>query len=147
MRKSFELIILIVLNATSSGKCQPPPTFPPIVLPICSVLANAAEYDGKEVTVRGIYRFEIHGSELWGPECESPDKMVSVSRTLGSTDSKKIRKAWRKIGTHERAEVVFRGTFMICRGERAIMCTASIVKFYEFQVRECLFVQPQAAPK
>jgi hypothetical protein len=141
------LALVSVLGTAAYGKHAQPPS-PPPALPICSLLAKAGEYDGKEVTVRGIYRFEIHGSEFFGPECRSPENMVSLSGALDSRDSKDIRKAWRKIGAHERADVVLRGTFMICRGDRAYVCHASILNLYQIDVREYLFVQPaQAEPK
>jgi hypothetical protein len=141
MRNCFTLFAIMAFAATAFGKQNRPPS-PPAALPICSVLAKAAEYDGKEVIVRGIYRFEIHGSELFGEECRSQESNVSLSGVLDSRDSKDIRRAWRKIGAHEPADVVLRGTFMICRGDRAYVCHASILNLYEIEVREYLFVQP-----
>jgi hypothetical protein len=51
------LLLVIILSTAAWGKDnQTPPPAPP-ALPICSVVAKAAEYDGREVTVRRIYRF------------------------------------------------------------------------------------------
>ncbi len=51
--------------APQNGKSDPPVA----AIPFCTVLENAAAYDGKEVTVSGIYYRVIHGSILTGQTC------------------------------------------------------------------------------
>jgi hypothetical protein len=36
---------------------------------LCTLVENAAQYDGKEVLVRGLYRMVLHGSILSGSTC------------------------------------------------------------------------------
>ena len=115
MTKSINLLLVAILVAAAYGKDERTPLGAPSAQSICSVLSKAAEYDGKEVTVRGIYRYEIHGSELFGGECRSREMNVSLSDAPDFRESKGIRKAWRNIPSSEPADVVLRGKFVICR--------------------------------
>jgi hypothetical protein len=138
--RSLSLLLVIVLSTAAWGKDKQTPPTAPSALPICSVVAKAAEYDGKEVTVRGIHRFEIHGTEFYGQECNSRETRVSLSGAPDFKESRAIRKAWRKVPSNESADVVLRGRFVICRSYGN--CSGGILGLYGIQVREVLFVQP-----
>lgn len=140
MGKSVNLLLVVILSAAAYGKDERTPPSAPPALPICRVLAKAAEYDGKEVTVRGIYRFEIHGSELFGEGCRSRENNVSLSGAPDFKLDKEVRKAWRKIPPHAPADVVLRGRFVVCTSENN--CAGAFLNQYEIKVREYLFVQP-----
>lgn len=139
MRRSVILFLVAILSTAAYAKDERTPPPAPPALSICSVLAKAAEYDGKEVTVRGIYRFEIHGSELFGQGCRSRENNVSLRSAPDSKDSKQVRKAWRMIRPGEPVDVVLRGRFVICRSDN---CFGAFLDTYEIEVREYLFVQP-----
>jgi hypothetical protein len=143
MAKWAKLLLVAPLIVAAYGKDNQAPVSTAPAHPICSVLSKAAEYDGKEVTVSGIYRFEIHGAELFGRECRSREMNVSLSNAPDFRESKEIRKAWRRISSGEPADVVLRGKFVICRSDGN--CPGAMLDLYGIQVREYLSVQPAPA--
>jgi hypothetical protein len=109
------------------------------------VLSNPAGYDRKEITVRGIYQFEIHGSEFWGRDCVSRDKMVNM-RAVNVKAHKQFVKGMRKLQAHQPADMVIRGRFWIAQEGRCFGGPAC--DLYEIEETELLWVQPiQDDPK
>lgn len=143
----INMLLMAILVVAAYGKDERTPPSAPSAQSICSVLSKPAEYDGKEVTVRGIYRFEIHGSELFGRECRSREMNVSLSNAADFKESKEIRKAWRKIPSSEPVDVVLRGKFVICRSYGN--CPGAMLDLYGIQVQEYLSVvqSAQVEPK
>ncbi len=113
-------------------------TVAPPALPICSVLAKAAEYDGKEVTVGLTYYLNIEGGMGGGPEC--PHENVGLRNAPDFKESKRIRKAWGKMGKHGPVYLVVRGTFTVCREGNCFV--GMYWAPYRIEVREDLFVRP-----
>lgn len=83
-------------------------------IPICTILADAARYDGKEVTVSGIYRMVIHGSILMGSGCPKDD--VNLRRTAQWKGDKRAVATIRSLTKKDQfqsVDVVSRGVFRI----------------------------------
>jgi hypothetical protein len=109
-------------------------------LPICTVLANASKYDGKEITVRGLYRMVIHGSILSGPECFNTNINLrgspgykADSRAAGVERSLTKKDQFRKI------DEVLRGTFRVAHTGQ---CFGQNCLSYEVEVVELLCAAP-----
>lgn len=83
-------------------------------IPICTALADTAKYDGKVVTVSGVYRMVIHGSILTGPACPKDD--VNLRRAAHWKGDKRavatIRSLIKK-DQFQSVNVVSRGTFRV----------------------------------
>jgi hypothetical protein len=81
-------------------------------IPLCTVLADAGRFDGKEVTVKGLYRMVIHGSVLMSPACSQT--LVNMRRISGEKPNKQaetvIRSLTKKDQFHP-VDVVLRGNF------------------------------------
>ncbi len=109
-------------------------------VPLCTVLSDAPKYDGKEITVRGLYRMVIHGSVLMSPAC-SPT-YVNMRRALDEKPNKQalavIRSLTRKDQFHP-VDVVLRGNFRVahegCFGQNCLL--------YEIEETELLCAQPE----
>jgi hypothetical protein len=87
-------------------------------IPLCAVLSDASRYDGKEITVRGLYRMVIHGSVLMSPPCDQT--YVNMRRMSDEKPNKQalavIRSLTKKDPFHS-AEVVVRGYFRVAHGD------------------------------
>lgn len=112
-------------------------------LPLCTVLANANQYDGKEITVRGLHRMVIHGSVLVGADCPRIDvnlrggpqykadkRALAVARSLTKKDQ------------FYPVDEILRGIFRVAQKEQ---CFGQICAHYEIEVSELLCAQ--APPK
>src|SRR5689334_9590878 len=109
MRNVTLLLFLACWGVTA--QCQQERCFrAPDVVPLCSVLAKAADYDGKEIIVRGVYRRIFHGSVLSSPNCRQQKQEVDVRFAARYIISKKDLKTLRKLtGNMKPADVVFKG--------------------------------------
>jgi hypothetical protein len=105
------------------------------------VLAKAADYDGKDITVRVIYQSNPEGGISYGPEC--PHEYVSLRKAPGFRPNKGVQREWRKMGAYRPVDLVLRGRFTICRGQNCFV--GMNWSPYQIEVREYLFVQPAAA--
>ncbi|MGO8817960.1 MAG: hypothetical protein ACLQVG_25225 [Terriglobia bacterium] len=140
MGKIVLLAFASFLATGAYGKHEQPPS-PPPALPICSILAKAAEFDGKDVTVRMIY-YPTPESRLGnGPEC--PRESVGIQIAPDFKPNKTVQKAWRKIGAYEPVDVVLRGKFTLCRESNCFIHLYWTP--YRIDVQEYLSVQPAAA--
>ncbi len=82
----------------------------PAVIPLCSLASKAAEYNGKEIKVRGFYRHLFHGAILSSPGC--PHQKINVrfvKKLSGAKDDLKTLGAL--ADGHTATEVVFRARF------------------------------------
>lgn len=105
-------------------------------IPICAVLANAAKYDGKEVTVSGVYRMVIHGSILTGAACSKDD--VNLRRAANWKGNKRavaIIRSLTKKDQFQPVDVVSRGTFRVAHEGR---CFGQNCLKYEIEETELL---------
>lgn len=109
-------------------------------LPICKVLADARTYDGKTITVEGIYRAVIHGSVLYGPDCSKTG--VNVRQASDYKADKQALRTMRAVMKKDWSQpvgVVVRGTFRVatlehCFGENCLQ--------YEMEEHELLCATP-----
>jgi hypothetical protein len=83
-------------------------------IPICTLLADAAKYDGTEITLRGVYRMVIHGSILMGPACPKDD--VNLRRAAywkGDHRALATIRSLTKKDQFQSVDVVSRGIFRV----------------------------------
>jgi hypothetical protein len=83
-------------------------------IPICAALADAAKYDGKEITVRGVYRMVLHGSIITGPGCVQVD--VNLRRAANWKGDKHAVAAIRSLTNKDQfrpVDIVSRGIFRV----------------------------------
>jgi hypothetical protein len=108
-------------------------------LPLCVVLANAPQYDGKEITVAGIYHKVIHGSILTASACPGADKRVNMRSAPNWKTNKNAAKALNSLtGKHRPAEVVLRGIFRVAKQG----CFGQTCSLYEIEETELLCATP-----
>jgi hypothetical protein len=109
-------------------------------LDICSVVANPAEYDGKQIVVESLYRTSIHGAVLMGKGCS--DTIVSAKETEDYKADKQATKVLRRILKKDRSEpveVVVRGTFHVARQGQCF--GGDICSGYQVEIAELLSAQ------
>lgn len=83
-------------------------------LPLCTVLADAAKYDGKEITVRSLYRMVIHGSILVGPACPKDNvNMRGAPDWKGDKHALAIIRSLTKKDRFRPVDIVSRGIFRV----------------------------------
>jgi len=147
--KSSVKIVLVLIAASSSplafsaeGKCYASPE----AVPLCTVVSEAAKYDGKEITVRGRYRMLIHGSILMDGGC--PESNVNL---LGAANEKADKHALavlhsfykKKINRFQPVDEVLRGTFRVAhQGE----CFGQDCWTFEIEVTELPCAEPPKQP-
>jgi hypothetical protein len=109
---------------------------PAQAVPLCTVLADAAKYDGKEITVRGLYRMVIHGSILTAAGC--PEDSVNMRRAANWKGDKRavavIRSLTKKY-QFQLVDIVSRGTFRVAHEGQ---CFGQNCLPYEFEETELL---------
>jgi hypothetical protein len=111
-------------------------------MPLCAVIADAARYDGKEITVHGLYRMVIHGAILMDRACSKTD--VNLRESLGYKADKKAASALRSITKKDQfqpVEVVFRGIFRVAQKEQ---CFGQICAGYEIETTELVAARPES---
>src|SRR5712664_2186006 len=69
MRLTVILIVFLICSSPTSLPADESCTLSAQAVPLCTVLADAVKYDGKEILVRGLYRMVIHGAILAGTGC------------------------------------------------------------------------------
>lgn len=140
MRPVITCAVLLALcfgppASAGENKCSASPD----AIPLCSVLSDASKYDGKEITVRGLYRMVIHGSVLMSPSCSQT--YVNMRRVVDEKPNKQalavIRSLTKKDQFHP-VDVVLRGNFRVahdgCFGQNCLR--------YEIEETELLCAAP-----
>lgn len=114
-------------------------------VPFCTVLSDAANYDGKEITVRGLYRMVVHGSFLMGATC--PKIKVNVRQApnyKADKNASTIIRSLTKKDQFQVADVVIRGTFRVAHEGQ---CFGQNCELYELESHELLCAQrPKSDP-
>jgi hypothetical protein len=136
MRNCFILSLSLVVCVTAYGQGERQ-----AARSICSVLAKAPDYDGKEITVKLIYQSNPEGGIGYGPECSHG--YVSLRRAPDFKQNKVVQKEWKKMGAYKPVDLVLRGKFGICRGGNCFVGMNWAP--YQIEVREYLSVQPAPA--
>jgi hypothetical protein len=88
-------------------------------VPLCAVLADASKYDGKEITVTGLYRMVIHGSILMSPACgQTYVNMRQASDYKADKHAAGVVRSLTKKDQFQSVDVVLRGTFRVAAREQ-----------------------------
>jgi hypothetical protein len=114
--------------APQNGMSDPPVD----AIPFCSVLENAAAYDGKEIAVRGIYYRVIHGSILTGQTCHEKANMM-LSRDW-KADKQALKLLNSRARNNQATVIALRGTFRVAKQG----CFGQTCSPYEIEERELL---------
>src|SRR5208283_3778496 len=140
MRRNILVLLLLaecLVSAFSLGNDTCP--FSGQALPLCAVLADAGQYDGKEITVAGIYHTVIHGSILTASACPGADKKVNMRAAPNWKADKKVLKALNSLtDKHKSADVVLRGIFRVAKQG----CFGQTCSLYEIEETELLCATP-----
>lgn len=108
-------------------------------LPLCAVLANAAQYDGKEIIVAGIYHRVIHGSILTASTCPGTNKRVNMRSAPNWKANKNVLKPLNSLANnHKPADVVVKGIFRVAEQG----CFWQTCSLYEIEETELLCAMP-----
>lgn len=107
-------------------------------VPLCTVLADPARFDGKEITVEGLYRMVIHGSVLMEPGCRKD--LVNLRGTPNEKDDKhalSILKSFYRNKKHqfEPVDEVLGGTFHVAGQNN---CFGQSCLSYELEVHQLI---------
>lgn len=143
MRMNIENVALLLacfcsLAFAGDDRCMPPPE----TLPLCTVLSDAAKYDGKEITVRGLYRIVIHGSVLMSPACgKTYVNMRQASDYKADKHASATMRSLTKKDQFQSVDVVIRGTFRVAQQGQ---CFGQNCLPYEIEDHELLCAE---APK
>jgi hypothetical protein len=115
MRSTIAIAVLFAaclnpLASASDNEC----TVSAKAVPLCTILSDAANYDGKEITVRGLYRMVIHGSILTSPACgKTYVNMRQASDYQADKHASAVVRSLTKKDRFQSVEVVLRGTFRV----------------------------------
>lgn len=83
---------------------------------VCAVLADAAKYDGKEITVKAIDRAVIHGSIIYGAGCSADSiNLRRAPNWRGDKAALKTMRSLAKKNQFQEFDVVSRGVFRVAR--------------------------------
>jgi hypothetical protein len=130
---AFLILGLILLSSRSSADdCSASAE----AIPICTIVADAAKYDGKQILVKAIWRAAIHGSILTGPTCL--DVGINSRKAENSHAEKQALKTIHSLTKKDQfhsVEIVARGTF---RKAYSGTCFGPNCLGYEFVVSELL---------
>ena len=140
MRANVITVVLLVVcfgpyAFSGDDRCAPSPG----VIPICTVLSDAAKYDGKDITVRGLYRMVIHGSILMSPACgKTYVNMRQASDYRADKHSSSVLRSLTKKDQFQSVDVVLRGTFKVAQHGQ---CFGQNCLSYEIEDHELLCAQ------
>ena len=115
MKTNILLVLLFgacLSSLAGDDRCTPSAE----AISICTVLSDAAKYDGKEVTVRGLYRMVLHGSVLTSPACGRT--YVNMRQASDYKADKHASAMMRSLTQNDRfqsVDVLIRGTFRVAQ--------------------------------
>jgi hypothetical protein len=143
MKRLAIVLIFVLMCLTSPAPAQQAEDTPAAqAMPLCTVIADAAKYDGKEITVHGLYRMVIHGAILMDRACSKTD--VSLRESPGYKADKKAVSVLRSITKKDQfqpVEVVFRGIFRVAHQGQ---CFGQICAGYEIETTELVSARPES---
>jgi hypothetical protein len=83
---------------------------------ICTIVSNPAEYDGKELVIRGLYRMIIHGSIMTGSTCRKVHVNMRLAYTWkGDKHAQAVLRTQTKKNQYQFVELVIRGIFRVAK--------------------------------
>lgn len=134
MKSASPIIILIaaclIPVASRSEKKCPVNTE---AIPLCTAIADASQYDGKDITVGGIYYKVIHGSILTSSGCPKTKVNMRLAQDWKG-DKQAIRTRNSLTSKNQGTDVVLRGTFRVARQG----CFGQTCSLYEIEEHELL---------
>jgi hypothetical protein len=110
-------------------------------LDVCDLIAHAADYDGKTVYVRGLWRMTPHGSLLMRRSCAEAAAVKQTSDYKADHSASAVIRKITKNDQFAAVEVVFRGVF---KAARQGQCFGELCMAYEVETDE--LVSAQAPP-
>lgn len=129
-------ILLLFSGWTPCGAYEHPCVKATNAVPLCTILANPDAYDGKDITVRGLYRMVLHGSVLTAAGCSQT--YVNMREAEGYRADKQALKVVRSVTKKDQfrpIDVVIQGIF---RSARQGQCFGQNCLRYEIESRELL---------
>jgi hypothetical protein len=129
MRRSFAVAVLCAYTAyfvprafAGENECLASAK----AIPLCTVLSDSSKYDGKEITIRGLYRMAIHGSVLMSSACSQT--YVNMRRSSDEKPNKHAMAIIRSLTKKDQftpVDVVLRGKFRVshqgCFGQNCLL--------------------------
>lgn len=140
MKRLVVVAVLLLMGCLSSVAQQTKDSLSMKAIPLCTVIADSAKYDGKEIVVRGLYRMVIHGTILMDRACSKTD--VSLREAAGYKSDKQASALLRSLTKKDQfqpVEVVFRGIFHVAHQEQ---CFGQICAAYEIETTELVMAEP-----
>lgn len=126
------LVCFVPVISRSDEKCAAATQ----ALDVCTLIANPAVYDGKELVIRGLYRMVIHGSIMTGPGCKTTDvNMRRAPNWKADKQAQTVLKTQTKKNQFQPVELVIRGTFRVAKEGQ---CFGQNCSSYEIEERELL---------
>jgi hypothetical protein len=142
MRSVFPLILICAWTAAQGTRQQDPPKGALEAIPICTVLANARQFDGQEITVRGTYYRVFHGSMLRSTACEGADNRVNLRLASNwKADKGALKTLNHLVRRSEPVDVVLRGVFRKAKDG----CFGQMCSPYEIEETELLSATARVA--
>jgi hypothetical protein len=141
MRKNSLVVVMLGVCITSfAGSGDDRCASSVEAVPLCTVLSDAAKYDGQEITVRGLYRMVLHGSVLMSPACGKIYVNVrQASDYRANKHALGIMRSLTKKDQFQSVDIVFRGTFRVApRGQ----CFGQNCLSYQLEDHELLCAEP-----
>ena len=117
MRANVLIVVLVVacfssLAFAGNNRCASSAD----AIPLCTVLSDPAKYDGKDITVRGLYRMVIHGSVLTSPACgKTYVNLKQASDYKADKQAAATVRSLTKKDQFQSVDVVLRGTFRVAQ--------------------------------
>jgi hypothetical protein len=106
-------------------------------IPLCNILMDAAKYDGKDITVTGVYYRVIHGSILTASGCEK-SKVNMRSASDWKADKHALSVLNSRARKNQGTNIVLRGTFRVAHDG----CFGQTCSLYEIEEHQLLCAEP-----
>ena len=107
-------------------------------VPLCTVIKNATDHDGKDVLVAGHYKMLFHGSVLTASECKDVVNLRQALNAKTDKHAQAILRSATKKNQFQAVPVVLRGTFHVAQQGQ---CFGQDCAPYEIEDRELLCAQ------
>ena len=87
------LFTLLCVTFKTTGQ-EPPPGVEAPMVSLCDLVANAAEYHGKVVRVRAIYRTSFEQSSFEAPACKDARVWISFEQRVETATDPAVLRRW-----------------------------------------------------
>lgn len=132
------LLACFAPKCSTGGQC---PADTAQAIPLCDVLVNAHQYDGREIIVQGAYspspEYSLLVAPLW---CKATSRFVNLQLAPNYKANKSALKTERSLlKHHQEVDEVLRGMFHVAHQEQ---CFGPSCNLYEIEVTELLCAKP-----